>query len=212
MNSRNSRFNQKRIQTLAFPGADDKVEDDFGKDDKDREIYRSVTKEIDSADEKSKYKLQEIEQELKTQILILKSNFLNQLLTSIKCRPSKKLRNLLPTQLNWSRTKRFGRYDQIIIERFGQTLIIKHYPNWRCSKNIMDYVRLQKIQYPNMIVLQLLKLLLTLYLDHGFGMKNFANKYQSMPSQFSISIDDYNEIGTQKWEIFKQHPFSNIVD
>lgn len=42
---------------MAFLGADDKVEDDFGKDDKDWEIYRSVTKEIDSADEKSKYKL-----------------------------------------------------------------------------------------------------------------------------------------------------------
>lgn len=65
MNTRNSRFNQKRIQTLAYLGQDDQKEDNFGADDNDWELYRNINKDLDSEDEKWKYKLQDLEGELK---------------------------------------------------------------------------------------------------------------------------------------------------
>ncbi|CAD8148169.1 unnamed protein product [Paramecium octaurelia] len=223
MNSRNSRFNQKRIQTLAFLGADDKVEDDFGKDDKDWEIYRSVTKEIDSADEKSKYKLQEIEQELKD----LDPDFEIKILKSI-ANVHQLGMNLSQVQLSVDRVRCQEIYFQpnlIGVEQQGLVDMIK------LSSKGLDKLLLENIiltgggAKTQGIIQRLQKDLISEYdcpiaikiasdpvFGTWFGMKNFANKYQGMLSQFSISIDDYNEIGTQKWEIFKQHPFSNIVD
>ncbi|CAD8146695.1 unnamed protein product [Paramecium octaurelia] len=223
MNSRNSRFNQKRIQTLAYLGADDKAEDDFGKDDKDWEIYRSVTKEIDSADEKSKYKLQELEQELKD----LDPDFEIKILKSIANIHQLGM-NLSQVQLSVDRVRCQEIYFQpslIGVEQQGLVDMIK------LSSKGLDKLLLQNIiltgggAKTQGIIQRLQKDLISEYdcpiaikiasdpvFGTWLGMKNFANKHSNMLSQFSISIDDYNEIGTQKWEIFKQHPFSNIVD
>lgn len=66
MNTRNSRFNQRRMQALAYLGADQLGKDDnFGVKDEDWDIYRGITRELDSDDENAEFKIQEVELELR---------------------------------------------------------------------------------------------------------------------------------------------------
>lgn len=64
MNTRNSRFNQRRMQTLALLGAEQK-EDNFGLRDEDWDLYRGINKDLDSDEENVEIKLQEVELELR---------------------------------------------------------------------------------------------------------------------------------------------------
>ncbi len=76
MNTRNSRFNQRRMQTLAFLGSEDQnvypkvnhenlQDDTFGLRDEDWDLYKEINRELDSDEENIELKLQEIELELK---------------------------------------------------------------------------------------------------------------------------------------------------
>lgn len=67
MNTRNSRFNQRRMQALAYLGAEQQLgkDDNFGMRDEDWDIYRGITRELDSDDENAEFKIQEVELELR---------------------------------------------------------------------------------------------------------------------------------------------------
>lgn len=43
------------------------------------------------------------------------------------------------------------------------------------------------------------------------GMQSFYQKYGSMVNQFSISKEEYHELGSDNPDLFKAHPFSNVI-
>lgn len=72
INTRNSRLNQKRMQTLAHLGSDVNLqktkkglEDTFGINDEDWNIYRGISRDYGSDEENFENKLNEIDIELR---------------------------------------------------------------------------------------------------------------------------------------------------
>ncbi|KAM3143564.1 hypothetical protein pb186bvf_004326 [Paramecium bursaria] len=218
--SRNSRFNQKRIQTLAYLGQDSK-DDDFGLDDKDWELYRDINKDGDSEDEKLKYKLQDIEAELKdidpefsTKILKSISNIhqlgmeLNQVMLSV---------DRVRCQEIYFQPSMIGVEQQGLIDAIK--LAVRD-----LDKSILKDVYLvgggcQILNMPERICRDLtsefdcpINVNVATHTVDGawIGMRNFANKYPHLVAQFSINKKEYQEYGAI--ESFKEHAFSNIID
>jgi actin-related protein 5 len=72
ISTRNSRLNQKRMQTLAHLGSDINLqkskkglEDTFGMNDEDWNIYRGISRDYGSDEENFENKLNEVEIELR---------------------------------------------------------------------------------------------------------------------------------------------------